>query len=120
MKYFLNRIAMVLLVTSLASVSMFAKTTTKSVKFLTNVKVNGTVVNKGVYDLKVDEQTGELSILKNDKVIARAATSSAKRDRKAQTMELKYTGSGDEKQLVAVAFGGSDQDLVINGSQASR
>ena len=120
MKSLLSRIALALLITSLASISVFAKGKTESVRFLTNIKVNGTMVNKGVYDLKFDDKTQELSIMKGSKVIARATTSSSKRDRKAQTLEIKSIGSGDDIQMVSVAFSGSAENLVINGSQASR
>ena len=120
MKTILNRIALALLITSLAGVSAFAKSKTDTVNFPTNIKVNGTLVKKGVYDLKFDDKTGELSIVKGGKVIARATTSAAKRERKARTLEIKSTGSGDEAQLISVAFSGSDENLVISGSQASR
>jgi hypothetical protein len=120
MKTILSRIALALLIASLASLSVFAKGKKATANFLTNIKVNGTLVKKGVYDLKFDDKTGELLIMKGDKVIARAATSTAKRDRKAQALELRTTGSGDDTQLTSVAFTGSDENLVINGSQASR
>jgi len=120
MKTILNRIAFALLIASLASVLAFAKGKTETVNFPTDIKVNGTLVKQGVYDLKFDEKTGELSIVKNGKVIARATTTSAKRDRKAQTLELKSTINGDETQLVSIAFGGSDENHVINGSQAAK
>ncbi len=120
MKTLLNRIALALLVTALASVSVFPKSTTETVRFPTNIKVNGTLVKEGEYDLKFDDKTGELRIMKGSKVIARSATSVAKRDRKAQALEIKCEGTGDQAQLVSVAFTGSDQDLVISGSQASR
>lgn len=120
MKTLLNRIAFALLITALASVSVFPKGKTETVTFPTDIKVNGTLVNQGVYDLKFDDKTGELSIVKGGKVIARATTSAVKRDSKAKTLELKSTVSGNEAQLVSVAFSGSDQNLVINGSQASR
>ena len=120
MKTLWNRIALALLITALASVSVFPKSKTETVRFPMNIKVNGTLVNKGVYDLKFDDKTGELSIMKGGKVVARATTSTAKRDRKAQTLEFKAEGSGEEAQLISVAFSGSDQDLVISGSQASR
>ena len=118
MKTLLNRIAFALLVTALASVSVFPKGKTETVNFPTNIKVNGTLVKQGVYDLKFDDKTGELSIIKNGKVIARATTSTSKRDSKAKTLELKSTGSGDDAQLVSIAFKGSDENLVVNGSQA--
>ena len=116
MKTILNRIALALLITSLASLAVFAKGKKETVNFLTNVKVNGTLVSKGVYDLKFDDKTGELTIMKGSKVIARATTSTAKRDRKAQTLEIRTSGSGDDTQLTAVAFSGSEENLVINGS----
>lgn len=120
MKTILNRIALALLITSLASLSVFAKGKTETVNFPTDTKISGTLVKQGVYDLKFDEKTGELSIVKNGKVIASATTTSAKRDRKAQTLELRSTTNGDETQLVSIAFSGSDENHVINGSQASR
>jgi hypothetical protein len=120
MKSILNRIAMALLITSLASVAAFAKTNKEKVKLDTNIKVNGTLVNKGVYDLKFDDKTGELSIVKDNKVIARATASAEKRERKARQFALRSAGTGADTQLISVTFAGADHDLVINGTQASR
>ena len=120
MKSLLQRIAMALLITSLAGVSAFAKGKTEKVTFPTNIKVNGTVVTKGVYDLKFDEKTGELSIMKDNKVVARAVVSAEKRVGKARQLIIRSIGSGDDTQLTSITFSGADQDLVISGSQASR
>ena len=120
MKSLLNRIAIALLVTSLASFSTFAKTSKKSVDFPTDIKVNGTLVNKGLYDLKFDDKTGELSIMKNNKVIARATASVEKRENRARTFVLRSSGSGDEALLTGITFAGADHDIVISGTQASR
>ncbi|MEP6570050.1 MAG: hypothetical protein ABJC10_09770 [Acidobacteriota bacterium] len=120
MKTIVNRIAFALLITSLASVFVFAKSKKETVNFPTSIKVNGTLVSKGVYDLKFDDKTGELSIMKGSKVIAKAMTSVGKRNRKAHSLEVRTTGSGAETQLTSVAFSGSDENLVLNGSQASR
>ena len=120
MKNLFTRISMVLLIASLAGVVVFAKAKKERVTFPTNIKVNGTVVKKGVYDLKFDDQTGELSILRGNKVIARASASVAKRDGKAHQYMLRSTGKGDDEQLVAVTFGGADYDVVLGGSQATR
>lgn len=120
MKTILNRIALALLVTSLAGVTTFSKAKKETVSFPTNIKVNGTLVNKGEYDLKFDESTNELSVMKDGKVIAKATTSASKRDRKARSLEVRTSGSGDETQLTSVAFPGSDQNLVLGSSQASR
>ena len=120
MKSLLNRIAIALLIASLASVAAFAKAKKETVSFPTNIKVNGTVVNKGVYDVKFDDKTGELSIVKENKVIARATASVEKRDKKARQFAFRSSGTGDETQLVSVTFAGADHNLVLGGSQASR
>lgn len=120
MKNFLNRIAIALLLTSLASVAVFAKSKRETVTFLTNIKVNGTVVNKGAYDLKFDYKTGELTIVKDNKVIARAMANVEKREKKARQFVLRSAGTGDDIQLIGVTFSGADHDVVISGSQASR
>jgi len=120
MKTILNRTALVLLIASLTSLSVFAKGKKETANFLTNIKVNGTLVKKGLYDLKLDDKTGELLIMKDGKIIARAATSTAKRDRKAKALEIRTSGRGDDTQLTSVTFSGSEENLIISGSQASR
>ena len=116
----LNRIAMALLITSLASVTVFPKIKKATVDFPTNIKVNGTAVRKGTYDLKFDDKTGELMIVKDNKVLARATAGVEKRDRKARRFELRLAGLGDDTQLTGITFNGADHNLIISGSQASR
>jgi hypothetical protein len=120
MKSFLNRMAMALLVTSLATVTVFPKTKKATVSFPTNIKVNGTVVNKGVYDLRFDDKTGELTIVKENKVIARASASLEKRESRARKFVLRSAGNGDDTQLTGVTFSGADHDVVLSSTQASR
>ena len=120
MKSLIKRISIALVISSLAAASVVAKTRKESISFTSNTTVNGTLVKKGNYDLKFDDEKGELSIVKDGKVIAQASTTAAKRDAKASKFELQLTGSGAERQLVGVAFGGSDQNTVISGASASR
>jgi len=119
MKFF-SRIAVVLLIVSLASIAAFAKTRSEKVTFLNDIKVNGTLVKKGVYDLKFDDKTGEVSIVKHGKVIARANTTVEKRESKARRFEWKYTNQGENAELIHVAFAGADENFVLNSSAASR
>jgi hypothetical protein len=120
MKSLFNRIAIALLIASLASVAAFAKTNKQTVTFDTAMKLNGTLVNKGVYELKFDDKTSELSIVKDNKVIARATASVEKRDKKARQFSFRSTGNGNDLQLIAVTFEGADHDIVVSGTQASR
>jgi hypothetical protein len=120
MKSLFNRIALALLITSLASVSVFSKTAKQSITFRTDTKVNGTLVSKGVYDLKFDDKSGELSIMKDSKIVARATAGVEKRDARARQFALRYAGTGSDLQLTGVTFAGADHDVVINSTQASR
>jgi hypothetical protein len=117
---FINRIAVALLIASLASVAAFGKTRSEKVTFLNDIKVNGTLVKKGAYDLKFDDKTGEVSVVKNGKVVARANSTMEKRQSKASRFEWKYTGQGENAELSHVAFAGAEENVVINSSAASR
>ena len=119
MKTLIKQIAIALVISSLAAVSVVAKTRKEAISFTSNTTVNGTLVKKGNYQLKFDDEKGELAIIKDGKVVAQAATTSAKRDAKAQKFELKLTGSGTDRQLVGVTFAGTDQNIVLNGTSAS-
>lgn len=118
MKSFVNRITIALVIFALASVAAFAKTKRETVTFPTNIKVNGTLVKQGTYDLKFDEATNELSILKGSKVIAKTSTRTEK-GAKAKSTQFSSMGSGDERQLLSVTFGGSDQKVIVSGSEAA-
>lgn len=118
MKSFVNRITVALVIVALASVAAFAKTKKDTVTFPTDIKVNGTLVKQGTYDLKFNEETNELSVLKNGKVIAKANTRTEK-GTKARGTQFISIGSGDERQLLSVTFGGSDQRVVVSGSEAA-
>ena len=119
MKSIVNRMVVDLMVAALTSVVALAKVHKQKVTFESDIKVNGTLVKKGTYDVKFDDETGQLSISKNGKVVAEAMTRTEQRARKAGDFQVRSTTSGDETQLVSVTFGGSDKDLVIANNGAS-
>ena len=119
MKSIMNRMLVVLMVGALTSVVALAKVQKHQVTFDSDIKVNGTVVKKGTYDVKFDDQTGQLSIEKNGKAVAQAMTKLEQRDKKANDFQLRSSGTGDEMQLVGVTFGGQDKDVVITGNGSS-
>lgn len=118
MKSFVNRITIALVIVALASVAAFAKTRRDTVTFPTDIKVNGTLVKQGTYDLKFNDETNELLILKRGKVIAKANTRTEK-GTKARGTQFSSIGSGDERQLVNITFSGTDQKVVVSGSEAA-
>jgi uncharacterized protein YggE len=119
MKSMASKIMAVLMVGALTSVAAFAKVQKQKVTFETDIKVNGTLVKKGTYDMKFDDATGQLSITKNGKTVAQAMTRLESRDKKANDFQLRSTVSGGETQLTGITFGGSDKDVVITGNGAT-
>ena len=119
MKSIVNRIVVVVMVGALASVAAMAKTHKQKVTVDSDIKVNGTLVKKGSYEVKFDDETGQLSIMKNGKTIAQSMARLEAREKKANTFQLRATTAGDEKQLVGVTFGGWDKDVIVSNSGAA-
>ena len=108
-----NRIVVALLLVTLAGAAAFAKGKTETISFTADVKVNGTLVKSGTYTVVFDEQTGELSIRKDSKVIAKTATRLEKRERKARGFEFQTRPGDMGLELAGVTFGGSDQNVLV-------
>ena len=119
MKSIVNRMLVVMLVGALTSVAAFAKVHKQRVNFDNDIKVNGTVVKKGSYDLKFDDESGQLSIVKNGKIVAQAMARTEDRQKKAGDFQLRSEVNGGETQLIGVTFGGSDKNVVITNSGAA-
>ncbi|HZN01740.1 MAG TPA: hypothetical protein VFB70_20200 [Pyrinomonadaceae bacterium] len=119
MKSIVNRMLVVMLVGALTGVVALAKVQKAKVTFENDIKVNGTLVKKGTYDVKFDDATGQLSVIKQGKVIAEAMTRTEQRSKKAVDFQVRSTTSGNELQLVGITFGGSDKDIMIANSGAS-
>ena len=119
MKSIVNKMLAVLMVGALTSVVAFAKTQKQRVTFENDIKVNGTLVKKGTYEVKFDDQTGQLAIIKNGKVVAEANAKLEQRAKKASDFQVRSTVNGNETQLTGVTFGGSDKDVTIANNGAS-
>ena len=119
MKSIVNKVMAVLMVGALTSVVALAKVQKERVTFESDIKVNNTLVKKGTYDLKFDDQTGQLSISKHGKVIVETMTRLEARTKKAADFQLRSITNGNEVQLAGVTFGGSDKDVMIANNGAS-
>src|ERR1041385_3592579 len=119
MKSFVSRMLVVLMVGALASVVALAKVDKHRVTFDNDIKVNGTLVKKGTYDVKFDDESGQLSIEKNGKTVAQAMAKLESREKKANDFQLRSTVNGDETNLTGITFGGWDKNIVITSGGAS-
>ena len=120
MKTILSRLAVVLVVGALSSVVALAKVHKHKVTFNGDIKINNTLVKKGTYDVKFDDEAGQFTVLKNGKVIVQSMAKTEQRDKKAADFRMRST-SGDDAQLLGVQFGGEDKEVIIstNGAQSS-
>ena len=119
MKSIVSKVAAVVMVGALTSVVAFAKVHKEKVTFDTDIKVNGTLVKKGTYDVKFDDESGQLSIIKNGKTVAEATAKLEAREKKANDFQLRSTVNGDETNLTGITFGGSDKNIVITSGGSS-
>ena len=122
MKLATNRILIALVITAMTSVTAFAKTKKDTVTFPTDMQVGSTLVKKGTYNVKYDDQTHELLIVDGKNIIARASTTIEKRVRKTSGLQFTAMANGqtDSKKLVSITFSGSQENIVLsqNGGQA--
>jgi hypothetical protein len=121
MKSILNRVVVVLVVGALSSVVALAKVHKQKVTFQSDIKVNNTLVKKGNYDVKFDDETGQFTVSKNGKVVAQSMAKTEARETKASEFQMRSSGTGDTLQLLGVTFGGQDKNVIIsnNGAQSS-
>ena len=119
MKSIVNRMLVVMLVGALTGVVALAKVHKEKVTFENDIKVNGTLVKKGTYDVKFDDESGQLSLTRHGKVVAEAMARTEQRAKKAGDFQVRSTTSGNETLLVGVTFGGSDKDILIANNGAS-
>ena len=108
------------LLVTLTGATAFGNTRKSSIALPADTKVNGTIVKKGKYDVAFDDQSGELSIFKDAKLIAKTSVRLEKRDQKARGTEVQTILEGIDQKLVSITFSGSNENLVVGqaGMQA--
>jgi len=119
MKSIVSKMMAVLMVGALTGVVALAKVHKEKVTFDSDIKVNGTLVKKGTYDVKFDDESGQLLITKNGKTVAQATAKLEQREKKANDFQLRSTVNGDETNLTGITFGGSDKNVVITSGGSS-
>jgi hypothetical protein len=118
MKKRFQTMALTLLACALLSPVAFADVKTKTVTFKTNVKIGETLVKKGTYKARFDDQANELTILDGKKVVAKI-TARLKDLKSSTSYEALYTTDKDKDgnfMLTGVNVGG--KLATINSDKA--
>jgi len=124
MKRFMKLFMVALIVGALASFSVLAgdkgKVEKKTITFPEDIMVNGTLIKAGDYEVKFDEATNELSIIKNGDVKVKTAAHLEARTDKAKNTALRTVDKDGVASLIGVTFGGASQDVMVgsNGSMS--
>jgi hypothetical protein len=117
MKRFVNKLVVLLMVGAITSALAFGKTTKRQVTFSDAVMVNGTVVKPGTYNVSFDDETGELSIMKDTKVVARTP---ARLDKLEGNSDVRYATRAEPDNaagtavLVSVTLKDRNQATIVN------
>jgi hypothetical protein len=119
MKNFINRFVIAATLVTMLGVVAVAKIQHQKITLATDTMVNGTLLKEGTYDVRFNDETGEISILKGSKVVAKATAKLEKRDAKARETKLNSVINGKTAELVKLTFAGFDHDLVLAGTNGS-
>jgi hypothetical protein len=117
MKTLVNRVIVLLMVGALASVLAFGKTTRKDVTFGKDVIVNGTLVKAGTYSVAFDDETGELTIIKGTKVVAKTPARLEKLDEDSQAAYVTRSdtdGGTETNVLLSVTLKDRNQATIAS------
>jgi hypothetical protein len=101
------------LLVTLVGAAAFGNTRKSDIALSADTKVNGMVVKKGNYQVVFDDQSGELSIFKGAKLVAKTSAKLEKRDQKARGTEVQTILDGMDQKLVSVSFRGSYDNVVV-------
>ncbi len=108
-----------LTLTALLGISALAGEITKTLTLNRDVSVNGTVVKKGVYKVRINRETGEMTILDGKEVIAKTKVTVMTDERKANGDEIALIQGGDTNVLKSVKFSGSRDRFTVESAQAA-
>ncbi|HEY6121083.1 MAG TPA: hypothetical protein VIV66_14075 [Pyrinomonadaceae bacterium] len=117
MNSFLKRSMLVFALLAVSSLAVSASQTAKmrkvNVSIPDKVTVNGTVLKPGDYRFNFDEQSGQLTITRDGKQVAKTAARLEKRSDKARQTAITTTANGGTNELVSIAVSGEDENIVV-------
>lgn len=116
-----NQLVGMVLVGAIAGGVAFAKPIKKTVTFSQDVVVNGTMVKEGTYEAVFDDQTNELSIVKDRRVVARAPAQLEKREERDRAVYVtRHVEDSTNAVLLTVVFKGNNQATIVNSGDSAQ
>ena len=119
MRKYVAKIVAAFAILALSGVSALADTRSDRIKFDESFQIDGTTVKKGEYKVSFNEETGELVIKKNDKVIAKTTARAEKNEEKAGRTKFSMATENGNLMLRSVTFSGDDHTVVIGAGGGS-
>jgi hypothetical protein len=119
MRNLVNRMVALFVVATITSTAALATTSKREVTFSEPVTVNGVLVKEGTYQVRFDDETNQLTIVKGTKVIARAQAQLKKADGTRHTSYVTRSDTNDSTkppELLTISLkGGSEASIVSSG-----
>lgn len=110
-------ITLALMLCALTGSLALAKSKFHTISFDQNTMVNGTLVKKGEYQARFDEQTGEFVILNGKHTVVTTKAKEQTLDKKAPETTYDLKTEGSDSVLTKVTFGGEHYSLTIGDNQ---
>ena len=111
-----NRAVVLLVMCAITSLPALADTIAKKVTFKQDVTVGGTLVKAGTYKAVFDDQTGELSIVRGNKVVAKTP---ARIEKIAKDARRVYSTRAGSDLLLSVTLRDGNLAVLTNGGESA-
>jgi hypothetical protein len=110
---------MALLLCALVGTLALAKNKFHTISFDQDTMVNGTLVKKGEYRVRFDDQTSELILLKDSHVIVTTTAKEEALEKKSPVTSFDINTANSSAVLTKVTFEGDRYSLLLGDSQAA-
>lgn len=117
-KILMTLVAMALVTTGLTMVE--AKDRSKTITFINDVMVNGTLVGKGTYDIRFDSETNEVVVISKGRQIATTRVEVRLTDRKNLHNSAGYVERDNTRVLTTLSFEGDKRILLVNPASGTQ
>ncbi len=97
-----------------------ARDRSKTITFLNDVTVNGTLIQKGTYDVKFDSESNEVTISRNGRPVASTKVDIKLTDRKNPHNSAAYVERDNMRVLTSITFEGDKRVLLVNNGSGSQ